>query len=84
VRLNEKTQRIISIEKLKSKARLDEEVENSKDFAKLMMQAQAEIGIERIKKWKEHELKKIDESMNDYQPTIDELIDEARIAMKPN
>jgi hypothetical protein len=84
VRLNEKTQRIISIEKLKSKARLDEEVENSKDFAKLIMQAQAEIGVKRIKKWKERELKKIDESMNDYQPTIDELIEEARIAMKPN
>ena len=48
------------------------------------MEAQAEIGKERIKKWKERELKKIDESLDDYKPTIDELIDEARISMKPN
>ena len=82
--VQEKTNRIIEIEKLKSKARLEEEVENSKDFAKMMMEAQSEIVKERIKKWRERELKKIDENLNDYRPTIDELIEEARIAMKPN
>lgn len=82
--VQEKTNRIIEIEKLKSKARLVEEVENSKDFARMMMEAQSEIGKERIKKWKERELKRIDENLDDYRPTIDELIKEARIAMKPN
>ena len=84
VRINEKTNRIIEIEKLKSKARIEEEIENSKDFARLMMEAQSEIGKERIRKWKEREMKKIDESLDDYRPTINELIEEARIAMKPN
>ncbi len=85
VKIHEKTNRIIEIEKLKSKARLEEEVENSKDFAKQMMEAQAEIGKERIRRWKERELKKIDESLDDYRPTIEELIEEAqRITMKPN
>lgn len=84
VKIKEKTNRIIEIEKLKSKARLEEEVENSKDFARMMMEAQAEIGKERIKRWKERELKKIDDHLDDYKPTIDELIEEARIAMKPN
>ncbi|MBI9067028.1 MAG: DUF4407 domain-containing protein [Salinivirgaceae bacterium] len=84
IQINEKTTRVVEIEKLKSKARFEEEVGNSKDFAKQIMEAQAEIGKERIKKWKERELKKIDESLDDYKPTIDELIDEARISMKPN
>lgn len=84
VRINEKSNRIIEIEKLKSRARLEEEIENSKDFAKQIMQAQAEIGSERIKRWKEREMKKIDENLNNYRPSIDELIEEARIAMKPN
>jgi len=84
VRVKEKTNRIIEIERLKSKARLEEEIENSKDFARLMMEAQSEIGKERIRKWKERELKKIDENLDEYRPTIDELIEEARIAMKPN
>lgn len=84
VQIQEKTTRIIEMEKLKSKARLEEEIENSKDFAKQIMEAQSEIGKERIKRWKERELKKIDLSLDDYKPTIDELIDEARISMKPN
>ncbi|MDA3891415.1 MAG: DUF4407 domain-containing protein [Salinivirgaceae bacterium] len=84
VKIKEKAIRIIEIEKLKSKARLIEEVENSKDFARLMMEAQSEIGKERIKKWKETELKRIDDQLDDYRPTIEELIEEARIAMKPN
>lgn len=84
VKIKEKANRIIEIERLKSKARLEEEVENSKDFARLMMEAQSEIGKERIKRWKERELKKIDDTLDDYRPTIDELIEEARIAMKPN
>lgn len=84
VRINEKSKRIIEIEKLKSRARLDEETENSKDFAKQIMQAQAEIGSERIKRWKEHELNKIDKNISSYRPSIDELIEEARIAMNPN
>lgn len=84
VRINEKTNRIIEIEKLKSKARIEEEIENSKDFARLMMEAQSEIGKERIKKWKKREMKMIDENLDDYRPTIDDLIEEARIAMKPN
>lgn len=84
VKINEKTNRIIEIERLKSKARLEEEIENSKDFAKLMMEAQSEIGKERIKKWKQRELKKIDDNLDEYRPTIDELIEEARVAMKPN
>jgi hypothetical protein len=84
VRIKEKTNRFIQIEKLKSKARLDEEIENSKDFARQIMEAQAEIATERIKRWKEHELRKIDDSLDDYRPTIEELIEEARIYMKPN
>lgn len=84
VRITEKSNRIIEIEKLKSKARLEEEIEISKDFAKQIMEAQSEIGSERIKRWKKHELKKIDENLNDYRPTIDELIEEAKIAMNPN
>ncbi|MGD9992359.1 MAG: DUF4407 domain-containing protein [Salinivirgaceae bacterium] len=84
VQLNEKTKRLVAIEKLKSKARLNEELENSKDFARQVMLAQAEIASERIKRWKERELKKVDDSLDDYQPTIDELIEEARVYMKPN
>lgn len=84
VQIKEKTKRIVEIEKLKSQARLEEEVENSKDFAKQVMEAQAEIGKEKIKRWKEREMKRIDESLDDYNPTIEELIEEARISMKPN
>jgi hypothetical protein len=82
--VQEKTRRIIEIEKQKSMARLAEEMENSKDFAKQIMEAQSEIGKERIKRWKERELKMLDENLDDYRPTIDELINEAKIAMKPN
>ncbi|MGE4289315.1 MAG: DUF4407 domain-containing protein [Salinivirgaceae bacterium] len=84
VQIHEKTKRLVAIEKIKSKARLDEELENSKDFARQVMLAQAEIASERIKRWKERELKKVDDSLDDYQPTIDELIEEARVFMKPN
>ncbi len=84
VQIKEKTHRLIEVEKLKSKARLEEEIENSKDFAKQIMEAQAEIATERIRRWKERELSKIDDSLDDYRPTIMELIEEAKIYMKPN
>ena len=84
VQINEKTKRLVAIEKLKSKACLDEKLENSKDFARQVMLAQAEIASGRIKRWKERELKKVDDSLVDYQPTIDELLEEARFYKKPN
>ena len=82
--ISEKTHRLNTVEKMKSQARLDEELEYSKDFARLLVEAQAEIGRERIKRWKERELRKIDESLEDFQPTIEELIEEAKAYMKPN
>lgn len=84
VQIKEKTKRLVEVEKLKSQARLTEEIENSKDFARQIMEAQAEIATERIKRWKERELRKIDDSLDDYRPTIEELIEEARTYMKPN
>jgi len=84
VQIHEKNRRMIESEKMKSNARLVEEIENSKDFARLMMEAQAEIGRERIKRWKQQELNKISNELDDYKPTIDELIEEARLYMKPN
>lgn len=82
--ISEKTNRVIESEKMKSQARLLEEVEYSKDFARQLVEAQAEIGRERIRRWKEHELKKMDETLGDFQPTIEELIAEAKSYMKPN
>ena len=82
--ISEKTHRLNTVEKMKSQARLDEELEYSKDFARLLVEAQAEIGRERIKRWKERELRRIDESLEDFQPTIEELIEEAKAYMKPN
>ena len=82
--ISEKTHRLNTVEKMKSQARLDEELEYSKDFARLLVEAQAEVGRERIKRWKERELRKIDESLEDFQPTIEELIEEAKAYMKPN
>ncbi|HAZ04540.1 MAG: hypothetical protein A2W95_11790 [Bacteroidetes bacterium GWA2_40_14] len=82
--ISEKTHRLNTVEKMKSQARLDEELEYSKDFARLLVEAQAEVGREHIKRWKERELRKIDESLEDFQPTIEELIEEAKAYMKPN
>jgi hypothetical protein len=82
--IEEKTRRTVETEKMKSNARLAEEVENSKDFARLMIEAQAEIGRERINRWKLREMNKMDDHLDDYRPTIDELIEEARSYMKPN
>lgn len=82
--IREKTKRLIEIERQKSITRLEEEVINNQDFVKYVMQAQSEIGIEKIKRWKEREFKMIDENLDDYKPTINELIEEAKLILNPN
>jgi len=84
VLIREKTNRFVELEKHKSKMRLEEEIENNRDFTKMVLQAQAEIATERIRKWKVKEMTKVDDALADYKPTLDELIEEAKIAMKPN
>ncbi len=83
-RIREKTKRLIVIEQQKGIMRLEDELENNRLFTKQVLEAQAEIGAERIKRWKARELARVDDDLNDYRPTIDELVDEARLTMKPN
>jgi hypothetical protein len=82
--LNEKTYRIIELEREKSVSRLREEIANQSNYTKWVMEAQSEISHERINRWKNFELNKTDDFMDDYKPSIDELIEEAKIALKPN
>ncbi len=82
--IKEKTIRVVEIEKQKSITRLQEEIINNQDFVKYVMQAQSEIGVEKIKRWKERELNRIEDNFDDYRPTINELIEEAKLILKPN
>jgi len=84
VQIQQKTHRLIEIEKQKSITQLKEEIINNEDFVKYVMQAQSEIGVEKIKRWKQRELKRIDDNLDDYRPTINELIEEAKLVLKPN
>jgi hypothetical protein len=84
IKLEERTKRLIAIEREKNLSRLEEELTNNRDFTRLVMQAQSEIGHERIRRWKERELQKLDDNLADYNPSLDELIEEAKLAIQPN
>jgi hypothetical protein len=82
--LKEKSHRIIELEREKSVSRLREEIANQSNYLKWVMEAQSEIARERINRWKTRELLKAGDPMSDYQPSIDELIEEAKKALNPN
>jgi hypothetical protein len=84
VQIREKTSRIIEVEKEKNKTRLQEELANQNDFTRWALEAQSEIGREKISRWKQRELAKLDDNLDDYRPSIDELIEEAKSMLRPN
>lgn len=76
--------RSIAIENEKYLMKLDAEMRNNKEFISTVMEAQLELGKQKIQLWKEHEMKKIESNIENYQPTIDELINDARTNLKIN
>lgn len=76
--------RSIAVENEKYLMKLDAELKNNKEFIDAVMQAQLEIGKEKIRLWKEREMGKIESQLDNYQPTIDELINDARMNLKIN
>jgi predicted oxidoreductase (fatty acid repression mutant protein) len=68
----------------KNKTRLQEELANQNDFTRWALEAQSEIGREKISRWKQRELAKLDDNLDDYRPSIDELIEEAKSMLRPN
>jgi len=84
IEVQERTYRLIEIERQKTQTRLQEEIINNQEFVKMVMQAQSELGVEKIKRWKEREFKIMDENLDDYKPTISELIEEAKKVINSN
>lgn len=84
IEVQERTHRLIEIERQKTAIRLQEELTNNQEFVKMVMKAQADIGVEKIKRWKEREFKLMDENLDGYRPTIAELIEEAKKVINPN
>jgi hypothetical protein len=74
----------IEVETHLNELQLGEDLANNETYTKLMAEAQAEIARKRIEEWKQRELNKTLTEFDNYQPTINELIEEAKVKMKPN
>ncbi len=76
--MHQKTKRVTEIEKQKTLSIIESEIDDNREFTKIMMEARAEINRSRINRWKENELKKDFDDLNKYTISLDELIARAR------